>query len=300
MNPPARKARLGKGLGALLGDYVDVAEPGGEAQRLKVSAIRPNPKQPRRAFSPTELDELAQSIDQNGLLQPLLVRPAPGQANKYELVAGERRLRAVRKLGWKDVPAVTREVPDDVLLVLALVENLQREALSPMEEAEGYEVLVTQHGLSHSAIARSVGKGRSTVANMLRLLQLPPSVRRLVDSGELSAGHARALLTIDDSGHLIELARRTVKEGWSVREVEEEARTQRPKTKKGRTRASTARRDPALRVLEEELRAVLATKVGVKSGKKGAGVIEIPFHNSEDLERVFQLITGREATEVVS
>jgi len=199
-----------------------------------------------------------------------------------------------------DVPVYVRELTEGKAFEAALVENLQREALSPMEEAEGYEVLVTQHGLSHSAIARSVGKGRSTVANMLRLLQLPPSVRRLVDSGELSAGHARALLTIDDPGHLIELARRTVKEGWPVREVEGEARTQRPRNKKRRARASTARRDPVLRVLEEELRVVLATKVGVKSGKKGAGVIEIPYHNSEDLERVFQLITGREVTEVVS
>ena len=300
MNPPARKGRLGKGLGALLGDYVDAAEPGSEGQRLKVSAIGPNPKQPRRAFSKSELDELAQSIEQNGLLQPLLVRPAPGQPNRYQLVAGERRLRAVRKLGWKDVPAVTREVPDDVLLVLALVENLQREALSPMEEAEGYDVLVAQHGLSHLDIARSVGKGRSTVANMLRLLQLPRPVRRFVESGELSAGHARALLTIEEPTHLVDLARRAVKERWSVREVEKEARAAGPRTKRRRARPPAKRRDAVLRALEEELREVLATKANVKSAKNGTGVIEIPFHSNEDFERVFQLLTGREVSEVVS
>ena len=300
MNPPAQKARLGKGLGALLGDYVDAAEPGGEAQRLKVSAIRPNPRQPRRAFSKSELDELAQSIQQNGFLQPLLVRPAPGQPDTYELVAGERRLRAVRKLGWTDVPAITREVPDDDLLVLALVENLQREALNPMEEAEGYDVLVAQHGLSPLDIARSVGKGRSTVANMLRLLHLPGPVRRLVESGELSAGHARALLTIEEPTHLVDLARRAVKEGWSVRDVEKEARAAGPRTKERRAPPSAKRRDPVLRALEEELREVLATKANVKSAKNGTGVIEIPFHSDEDFERVFQLLTGREVSEVVS
>jgi len=299
VTPPVKKKdRLGKGLGVLLGDYLDPAATGAEAQRLPVAAIVPNPKQPRRNFSEPELDDLARSIDENGLLQPLLVRPAPGAQGRYELVAGERRLRAVRKLGWTDVPALTRQVDEDTLLVLALVENLQREALNPMEEAEGYQALEAQHGLSHVAIAQSVGKSRSTVANMLRLLQLPVSVRRLVEGGDLTTGHARALLAVDDPVQLAELARRTVESGWSVREVERRVRGGAVKKRSG-PRAGEAR-DPVVRVLEEELRAALATKAHVRVGQGGAGVIEIPYRNSEDFERVFEVITGRDASEVVS
>ncbi len=298
MTPPPKKDRLGKGLGALLSDYLDPEATAAEAHRLPVSAIGPNPKQPRRRFSDAELDDLARSIDENGLLQPLLVRPAPGATNRYELVAGERRLRAVRRLGWVDVPALTRQVDDDTLLILALVENLQREALSPIEEAEGYQALEAQHGLSHGAIANSVGKSRSTVANMLRLLQLPVSVRKLVEIGDLTTGHARALLGVSDPVQLGELARRAVQLGWSVREVERRVRSGAPQKKSGPR--STETRDPVVRVLEEELRSALATKAHVRVGRGGAGVIEIPYRNSEDFERVFDVITGRDASEVVS
>ena len=298
MSPPVKKDRLGKGLGALLGDYMDPAGTGDEAHRLPVAAIVPNPKQPRRNFSDAELDSLARSIDENGLLQPLLVRRAPGGRDRYELVVGERRLRAVRRLGWEDVPVVARQVDDDTLLVLALVENLQREALNPIEEAEGYQALEAQHGLSHAAIAQSVGKSRSTVANMLRLLQLPVSVRKLVESGDLATGHARALLGVSDPVQLAELARRTVQSGWSVREVEGRVRSGAPKKKSGPRSSETG--DPVVRALEEELRAALATRAHVRVGRGGGGVIEIPYRSSEDFERVFELITGREASEVVS
>ena len=209
MNPAPKKVRLGRGLGALLGEYMEEA-PRGEAQLIDVKAIRPNPQQPRKIFSAEELAELAQSIMENGLLQPLLLRPAPTIPGKYELVAGERRLRAVQKLGWTEVPAVTREVNDDTLLVLALVENLQREALNPMEEAEGYQVLMDNHGLSHAQIGRSVGKSRSTVANMVRLLQVPASVRKYIEDGSLTSGHARALLALDDQKEMVRLARKAI------------------------------------------------------------------------------------------
>ncbi len=299
MTPPVKKKeRLGKGRGALLGDYMDPAATGAEAHRLPVSAIVPNPKQPRRMFSDAELDDLARSIDENGLLQPLLVRPAPGARDRYELVAGERRLRAVRRLGWVDVPALTRQVDDDTLLVLALVENLQREALNPIEEAEGYQALEAQYGLSHGAIAKSVGKSRSTVANMLRLLQLPVSVRKLVESGDLTTGHARALLSVSDPIQLADLARLTVHSGWSVREVERCVRSGATKKKSGPRPAES--RDPVVRALEEGLRSALATKAHVRVGRGGAGVIEIPYRNSEDFERVFEVITGRDASELVS
>jgi len=298
VNRPAKKARLGKGLGALLGEYLDEA-PSRDAQLVDVKSIGPNPQQPRKTFSPEELTELAQSIKENGLLQPLLIRPAPRAPGKYELVAGERRLRAVQKLGWKQVPAAIREVDDDTLLVLALVENLQREALNAMEEAEGYQALMDKHGLSHAQIGRSVGKSRSTVANMVRLLQLPASVRGYVEAGSLTSGHARALLARDDQKKMVALAREAINEGWSVREMEGHAGIESEKKQQPRRRASK-RRDPVVRALEEDLRAVLATKATVRLRRGGSGVIEVPFRNHEEFERVFHLITGREASEVVS
>ena len=299
MNPPPKKARLGRGLGALLGEYMEEA-PRGEAQLIDVKAIGPNPQQPRKSFSAEELAELAQSIKENGLLQPLLLRPAPTSPGRYELVAGERRLRAVRKLGWTEVAAVTREVDDDTLLVLALVENLQREALNPMEEAEGYHVLMDNHGLSHAQIGRSVGKSRSTVANMVRLLQLPVSVRKYVQAGSLTSGHARALLALDDQKEMARLAQKAITDGWSVREMERHAGVESLKKKKKSKRRTSKSRDPVVRALEEDLRAALATKASVRLRRGGSGVIEVPFRNHEDFERVFHLITGREASEVVS
>jgi len=299
VNPPPKKTRLGKGLGALLGEYMDEA-PGRQAQLTAVASIGPNPQQPRKIFLDEELQELTQSIKENGLLQPLLLRPAPKAHGRYELVVGERRLRAVQKLGWKEVPALVREVDDDELLVLALVENLQREALNPMEEAEGYQMLMDNHGLSHAQIGRSVGKARSTVANMVRLLQLPGSVRKHVETGSLTSGHARALLALSDPTRMVELARRAVKEDWSVRDMEQHAGVASVATAKKSGRRTAKRRDPVVQALEEDLRPVLATKANVRLRRGGSGVIEVPFRNHEDFERVFKLITGREASEVVS
>jgi len=299
VTPSPKKARLGKGLGALLGEYLD-APPKGEAHLIDVNSIGPNPQQPRKIFLDEELKELAQSIKENGLLQPLLVRPVQVIPGKYELVAGERRLRAVQSLGWTQVPAVTRDVDDDTLLVLALVENLQREALNPLEEAEGYQALMDKHGLSHAGIGRSVGKSRSTIANMVRLLQLPASVLRHVAAGSLTSGHARALLSLGDERKIAELARRAIEEGWSVREMERRAGVDSlKKARKAKDRAPK-RRDPVLQALEDDLRAVLSTKATVRLRRGGSGVIEVPFRNHEDFERVFHLITGREVSEVAS
>jgi ParB family chromosome partitioning protein len=299
VTPSPKKARLGKGLGALLGEYLD-APPKGEAHLIDVNSIGPNPQQPRKIFLDEELKELAQSIKENGLLQPLLVRPVQVIPGKYELVAGERRLRAVQSLGWTQVPAVTRDVDDDTLLVLALVENLQREALNPLEEAEGYQALMEKHGLSHAGIGRSVGKSRSTIANMVRLLQLPASVLRHVAAGSLTSGHARALLSLGDERKIAELARRAIEEGWSVREMERRAGVDSlKKARKAKDRAPK-RRDPVLQALEDDLRAVLSTKATVRLRRGGSGVIEVPFRNHEDFERVFHLITGREVSEVAS
>jgi ParB family chromosome partitioning protein len=295
-----KKERLGRGLEALLGDFME--EPGtpaaAEIKLLPVRAIRPNPFQPRQEFPAGELDELANSIQANGLLQPLLVRPGPGEGMEWELVAGERRLRAVAQLGWSEVPAWVREVDDQTLLVLALVENLQRESLGALEEAEGYRVLTESFGLSQGEIARAVGKDRSTVANTLRLLQLPPSIRRLLASGVLTAGHVRPLLALDDPVRAGDIGRRAAEEGWSVRQVEEEVKAKKPKSKKASPGGGVPR-DPLVLALQEELRRVLGTRVVLRRARRGKGVIEVPFLGTEDFERIFALLTGREASEVL-
>ncbi len=309
MNRPGRQ-RLGRGLGALLGDdYLSASGDRHDVRMLPPGRISPNPFQPRREFAPEELADLERSIRENGLLQPVVVRPQPGSGgDRFELVAGERRLRCVSALKWETLPAVVREVDDRTLLVLALVENIQREGLNPLEEAEGYQVLLDEFALTQGEVAEAVGKSRSSVANTLRLLRLPPSVRRLLESGELSMGHCRALLGIEDPVRLAELGRRAAAEGWSVREVEQRVRRGGDATGPVPEGApdpcdpgSTRVRDPALGALEEELRRTLGTRVQLRTdGRAGKGTIQIPFSSSEDLERVFALITGREATDVVS
>jgi len=294
-----RKSGLGKGLGALLGQYMDPEiKEDTEVRRIAISAIVPNPLQPRRVFTDEELEELASSIQANGLLQPLVVRPAPAAEGRYELVAGERRFRAMGRLGWSHTPALVREASDETLLVLALVENLQREALNPLEEAEGYRTLMDRFELTQEAVAGSVGKNRSTVANLLRLLKLPPSIKKLVSAGSLSTGHARALLVVDDPVRQGELARTAVAEGWSVREMERRvARAE--QANGGRRKKASKTVDPVLHALEEALQEHLSTRVKIKNSGRKKGAIEIIFHGNEDFERIFQLIADRDASEVV-
>lgn len=297
----AKKERLGKGLGALLGEYLGEENGETEARSVPVGAVHPNPFQPRREFDEEELTELAASIRQNGLLQPIVVRPASNRrgADRWELVAGERRWRAVTRLGWKSVPAIVREVDDRTLLVLALVENLQRSGLSAMEEAEGYQQLVNEFGLSQQEVAEAVARDRSTVANTLRLLQLPASVRRLVESGDLTAGHARALLGVTDGRRMAELARQAVRERWSVRDTESHVRQDRPKPRGGG--AAGRKEDPGQRELENELERALGTQVKIRRVRgSGKGRIEVSFYDPEDFERVFELLAGKPAVEVVS
>jgi len=289
------KDRLGKGLGALLGEYLEPEQGSADARRVPLASIMASPLQPRRVFSDDELEDLTGSIRENGLLQPLVVRPAPGAPDRYELVVGERRFRALTRLGWDDVPVLIREATDETLLVLALVENLQREALNPLEEAEGYVALSDRFELSHAAIAQAVGKDRSTVANMIRLLKLPPSLRRLLESGSLTQGHARALLSLDDSVKAAELGRRAAKEGWSVRELERRVGTADKKPRRKKAPAV----DPVLQALSQSLEEHLGTRVEVRQGRGGKGAIEIKYHGHEDFERLFELITGRGIAEIV-
>jgi ParB family chromosome partitioning protein len=296
-----RRDRLGKGLGALLGEYLEVPEAGNaDIRTLSVAAITPNPFQPRREFSEEELRDLSASIEENGLLQPLVVRPAPeGSKTAWELVAGERRWRAVTRLGWAEVPALVRPLDDQAMLVVALVENLQRSGLSPLEEAAGYQRLAEEFSLSQQEIAKVVGKDRSTVANAMRLLQLPASVRQLLAEGKLSAGHARALLGVGNDMRMAELARQAVREGWSVREVEAAVKKARPGGNRPAERAPKPR-EAAERRLEEELQRVLGTEVRIRRTRGMKGRIEIPFFSAEDFERLYELLVGSSATETVS
>jgi len=299
MTPPPRE-RLGRGLGALLGEYLGPPASDGEVRTVPLKAITPNPLQPRKEFPEGELAELSASIARNGLLQPLVVRPAPGSTDRFQLVAGERRFRAITDLRWEEVPAVVREVDDETLLVLALVENLQRQELSPMEEAEGYRTLGDSFHLSPTEIGRAVGKDRSTVSNFLRLLRLPPSVRKLMDARSLSPGHARALLALEDPERISRLAHQAVAEGWSVRRTEARVKASTPSTPRREETGSGAAGDAAaLRVLEEELRVVLATRVRLRGSPTSGGTIEIPFATASELERLFSLIAGREASDLL-
>ena len=296
----SRRDRLGKGLGALLGEYgAEEAGPEAQTRLLPVAAIAPNPFQPRREFSEEDLADLTSSIRENGLLQPILVRPAPrGGAVKWELVAGERRWRACMRLGWREVPATVRAVDDRTLLVLALVENLQRAGLSPLEEADAFRRLGEEFSLTQQQIAAVVGRDRSTIANSLRLLQLPASVRSLITDGQLTAGHARALLGLANERQMAELAREAVEHGLSVREVE--ARVQQGRRTRPRRKATAgAERDPNVRALEEELQRVLGTAVRIQTGKGHRGRIEIPFLSDEDFERLFEIIAGRSTADIV-
>lgn len=287
--------RLGKGLGALLGDYLEPDLQPGEVQKIRTGSILPNPMQPRRNFVQAELEELASSIEENGLLQPIVVRAAAAAADNYELIAGERRLRAVGILGWDEVPSIVREASDKTLLVLALVENLQREALNPLEEAQGYASLGEQFDMKQADIAAAVGKNRSTVANLLRLLKLPVSVRRLVEDGSLSAGHARALLAVDDALRAAELGQQAAKEGWSVREVERRV-TGISKKKRKWKRGATS--DPMVKAFEGQLRDHFSTRVTIREQAGRKGTIEIQYHGPEDFERIYELMTGQESSRV--
>lgn len=301
--PPEKPRRLGRGLEALLtakaaaNPATATAEPAtpGEALRnLPIADIRANPYQPRKEFRPEELAELQSSLRASGLLQPITVRKTSG-GRGYELIAGERRLRAATALGWSEIPAVVKEIDDSTLLTLALVENLQRADLNPLEEAEGYQRLIDEFSLTQQQVGEVVGKDRTTVANMLRVLKLPASVRRLLQDGQLTLGHARALLAFDSEHAMVEMAKEIVDNGLNVRDVERRARGGLPATKQkraGKSGAGQGATAPEARRLAEELRRHLQTDVAITAGAGERGKIEISFYSADDLERLLDLILG--------
>jgi ParB family chromosome partitioning protein len=286
----ARQGGLGRGLGALIppGAAEHKGNGAGGLQELPVAAIRPNPYQPRADFDEANLGALADSIREVGLLQPVLVRPA---GDGYELIAGERRWRAARRVGLQTIPALVRETDDTTALEQALVENLQREDLNPLEEAAAYQQLIEDFHLTHEQAAARVGKGRASISNSLRLLQLPPSIQRAVREGELSMGHARALLGTPDRAFQESLAKRAVKDGLSVRAVEDAVRA-RGDDKGGKNKASPRSIRPAgLIELEELLGDHLETRVKIRLGAGGKGTMSVDFAGLEDLERIYRLMT---------
>jgi len=301
--------RLGKGLGALLGEYVDDdVEPEGPVRELPVARIRPNPYQPRTDFAEEDLARLVESIRENGLLQPLVVRPTDG--DEWEIVAGERRYRALRELGRESAPVVVRELTDRQMLVLALVENLQRENLSPLEEARGYRQLMKDFELTQAQVAERVGRDRTTVANTIRLLRLPEAVRGLLEDGALTEGHARAILGLEDGEQQVRMAREVVGRELTVRETESRVRQIReaasdtedaeaeedgePDDEDAEARRSSA----VVRRTERLLGRALGTEVSVDLSGSESGEFRIPFHDSADFERLVALMGGDEAEDL--
>jgi ParB family chromosome partitioning protein len=265
---------------------------------VRIADISPNHFQPRRTFTEAELSELEASLRANGLLQPITVRPK-GQG-KWELVAGERRLRAATRLGWTEIPAVVRDFDDRAMLTLALVENLQRSDLNALEEAEGYQRLIDEFGLTQQQVADAVGKDRTTITNLLRVLTLPPAIRTLVEQGTLSTGHARALLAVRDPRRQQELANEVVAKQLSVRQTEARARgegnppapAQPSAARAGTAGAATRNSDPAARRVEEQLRRRLQTDVAVQPTGEGRGTVRIAFYSADDLDRLLDLLLG--------
>ncbi len=269
---------LGKGLSALMLEN-STDEMLAESE-LPINEIIPNRDQPRKTFDEAALEELAQSIRQHGVLQPLLVRPIP--SGGYQLVAGERRWRASRMAGLKKVPVVIKELTDTETMEIAIIENLQREDLNPIEEAEGLQALIDKCGYTQEEVAASVGKSRPAIANSLRLLRLPQEVRDMTQSGEISAGHARALLAFDNDAMMIEAARNIVSKKMTVRDVERLAKI-RETTEPRRRRAR--RRDSFYDEVELSLSETLGRKVKVYTGR-GSGTLEIEFYTQEDLKEL--------------
>jgi ParB family chromosome partitioning protein len=297
MNKPDNPRRaLGKGLGALLPTRTPQLQSSEPAQgpppeqpssTIPIDSIDANPIQPRRVFQGERLAELAQSIRANGIIQPLVVRKA---GDRYQLVAGERRWRAAKLAGLNQVPAVVQDIPDDRLLEITLIENIQREDLNPIETANAFNALSTELNLSAEEIGRRTGKDRTTIVNSLRLLNLPADLQQLVSERRLSAGHARCLLSLPTAELQREVAEKAVAQGWSVRQLERT--TQKMTEGRQPKHADEVETDPNVKAAIEEMSRVLGTKVKIIEKAKQKGRIEIEYYSAEDLDRIYAVIVG--------
>lgn len=280
------RSRLGRGLAALIGDVgeeVAAVERARGQRRVPVEFLRPNARNPRKRFDEADLDDLAQSVRERGIIQPIVVRTMAGMADVYEIIAGERRWRAAQRAGLHDVPVILVEATDKDALEIAIVENVQRADLNPLEEAAGYEQLMTEFAYTQLDLSKVIGKSRSHVANTLRLMKLPDSVRHSVAEGELSAGHARALLALPDPEAA---ARRVIAEGMTVRDVERLAQTQGAERAERATRPAKAPKDPDTRALEGALEDVLGMSVAINHKPDGSGQLVLNYKTLEQLDAV--------------
>ena len=279
---------MGRGLSALIS--TDLSPAGSdEVREIEIDLIRPGHEQPRTTFDPAKLEELAQSIRTTGVIQPLLVRPVGGL---FELVAGERRWRAAQIAELTRVPAIVRNIPDEQLLELALIENIQRAELNPVEEANAYKRLIESLGLTQDEVARRVGRDRTFVTNYLRVLKLPREIQELIETERVSFGHARALLGVSDPVMQRRLAQKIVKHNWSVRETERRVRHLEPAGRVTRKK-ETEQTDPNVRAAETKLRRTLGTQVRIVPRTSASpGRLEIEYYDAKDLDRIFRLIVG--------
>ncbi|UCD54668.1 MAG: ParB/RepB/Spo0J family partition protein [Candidatus Omnitrophota bacterium] len=273
--------RLGKGLGALIPEKIATSDMAEKVDKIKISSIKPNKLQPRKKFNSEKLKELKDSIKEKGVIQPVIVRP---NEDGYELIAGERRFRAVKELGYDEIPVIVKEVSDADSLELALIENIQREELNSIEEANAYMDLIEKFNFSQEEISKAVGKDKSTVSNTLRLLALPKLIQDYVSESLISMGHAKAILSLPTERSRIRFAKRIIKKNFSVRQAEELIRQklQKPIRK-------TREKDEHLARIEEDLQHLLGTRVKVIQGKK-RGRLEIFYYSNEDLDRILDLI----------
>ncbi len=285
MSENKRKTGLGRGLSSLLNEAASSAS-SKSGSRIAIDLISPNPDQPRRSFLPQEMAELTESIKRNGILQPLLLRPHPTDTGKYQIVAGERRWRAAQAANLHEAPAVVTDLSDQDVLEIAIIENVQRADLNPIEEAGGYAQLIEKFSYTQSQLAEAMGKSRPHIANMLRLMNLPLDVRNLVADSSLSAGHARALITAEDPSGL---ARRVVAEGLSVRQTETLAKhilqEKRPRSSAG------PQKDADTRVLESDISAALGLKVQIDHKGASGGSVSISYKSLEDLDGICQKLS---------
>jgi ParB family chromosome partitioning protein len=279
------RSRLGRGLAALIGDVGQAQTPverGRGQRKVPTEFLRPNPRNPRKHFADDELEDLSNSIREKGIIQPILVRSLPGLDDVYEIIAGERRWRAAQRASLHEVPVVIIEAGDKEALELAIIENVQRADLNPIEEALGYEKLIADHGYSQSDLSRVVGKSRPHIANMLRLVKLPESVKSLLVSGALSAGHARALLAVTDPEAV---ARRIVEQGLTVRDVERLGQDGPEAAKPSKAPKTKPYKDPDTRALEKAIEDVLGLTVSIDHGTSG-GSLTIKYKTLEQLDEV--------------
>ncbi len=279
----ANKKALGRGLEALIPKRL-IEEKKGTTQQVPLAKIKPNPFQPRKIFRPEDLQELVQSVKERGILQPIVVRR---RGDAWEIIAGERRYRAAQKLGMLTVPAVEVAASDVEALELALIENLQRTDLSPLEEAEGYQRLQEEFNMTQEQIALKVGKDRATVANAIRLLKLSPEVKSLLASNQLTAGHARVLAALSSPGEQRKLADKILQQGFTVRDAEKWLQNQKGPIRK--PKAGGKSKDPNVAKLEENLRNWLGTKVTVKTQGKQKGTVCFEYYSLDDLDRILNL-----------